>query len=466
MGLMDRVEAGIGERKLIRRGDLVLVAVSGGGDSIALLHVLHGLSTRGGFRLGVVHVHHGLRGREADADAEWVKMTSWRLGLACVVHGVDVRARAKELGESVEMAARRARHEVFAMESERQGAASVALAHHRGDQAETVLLRMARGAGVEGLSGMAPRQVFQGWVAIRPLLNERSCELRGFLAAHGLGWREDSSNAEREATRNRVRHELLPWLERNLNPAVEATLVRMAEVFREEGGLLEQRTKRLLAGVRSGMRVKAGALLRLPVADQRRVIQGWLFESGVPPGVVGAGGGGATAGLAGGGGGASFDLGEGFRVEVAGGELSVEKVAEMKTFSPVELEGEGRWRIEELGWEVEVESGVGFQRSGGKVGQVPAEVYLSARAVKGKTMRVRSVQAGDRIYPTGMTGSVKLQDLFVNEGIPREERGRIPVLEVGGKVAWVCGYRVDRRFAVEGPDAGSVRCGVFRVREG
>ena len=192
----------------------------------------------------VLHVHHGLRGREADRDAGWVQSLCARLGVECEVHRVHVRDVAKARGVSVEMAAREMRHEIFRRRAKALGAYGVMLAHTLDDQAETLVLRWARGAGRTGLGGIRPIQCWDEVRIIHPMLGWRRRELESFLRAHRMEWREDRSNLGRKYLRNRVRHEVLPLLERELNPALRETLARNAALWSEEDAWMERESER------------------------------------------------------------------------------------------------------------------------------------------------------------------------------------------------------------------------------
>ncbi len=239
-------------RELIRPGDRVCAAVSGGADSVALLLLLHAANALPRNALGVgvsaVHVHHGLRGEEADADREFVEALCLRLEVPLHVHHADVAgrvARSREAGqaETIEEAARKLRYEVFAGLIAQGHADSVLTAHTLDDQAETVVMKLLRGAWTEGLSGIHPVVRLQGagnrdqgtrlGQIVRPLLGVRRAELDEFLRAQGQTWRTDSSNADEAFTRNRLRHHLLPIL-REYNPSLDQTLANLAELARED----------------------------------------------------------------------------------------------------------------------------------------------------------------------------------------------------------------------------------------
>jgi tRNA(Ile)-lysidine synthase len=230
----------------------LLAAVSGGPDSMALLHFLLAHFARTGRPPGgiaVAHVNHGLRGAESDSDAAFVADLARGWGLRCEVARVDPAARRRERGETLEQAARALRYGALRDLAARLGADRVAVAHTADDQGETVLFRMIRGAGLRGLAGMRPRGRVEGIRVIRPLLEASREQVFEYLARHGVAYRVDPSNAEPSASRNFLRHEILPRIQERLNPAVRRALVREADAFREADAYLRREARRVLPDV-------------------------------------------------------------------------------------------------------------------------------------------------------------------------------------------------------------------------
>ncbi|HSV94084.1 MAG TPA: tRNA lysidine(34) synthetase TilS, partial [Desulfobacterales bacterium] len=215
---------------LLAPGDAVLVAVSGGADSTALLHLLHGRAERLGLRLGVGHLDHGLR-PESAAEALAVERLAGRLGLAAHIERADVQRLRHRLGTSIETAAREARYDFLRRTAGSHGYRKVALGHHADDNAETLLLHLLRGSGRSGLGGI--RAVRDGML-IRPLLQAFRLDIEAYLRGRGIAWLTDASNADPMLRRNRIRHELIPLLERDFQPAARRVLSRTAEVLAEE----------------------------------------------------------------------------------------------------------------------------------------------------------------------------------------------------------------------------------------
>jgi tRNA(Ile)-lysidine synthase len=277
----DRIELAVREElgRRVDPGEPILAAVSGGADSVALLHLLHRLAPRRGSRLSVAHLDHGLR-RGAAADRRFVERLAASLGLTCVTERRPV-AELSRRGESPEEAARRVRRTFLLEARRRAGARWIATGHHLDDQAETILMRLVRGAGATALTGMAP--VGPG-PFVRPLLGIERAELRAWLGRRGIEFREDRSNRDLRFDRNRVRLQVLPLLARTLNPRAARHLVKAARLLREDSLLLDDQARAALAAisaVRGGaVSLDCDALGRLPGPLARRVARLALAAAG------------------------------------------------------------------------------------------------------------------------------------------------------------------------------------------
>jgi tRNA(Ile)-lysidine synthase len=236
------------DRKLLRPGMRIAVAVSGGADSVALLRRLMETAPEIGLVLSVAHVHHGIRGAEADADAEFVSSLAAVHGLVYRRCDVDTPAAARENRETIEEAARNLRYAWFRELLEQGEADAVATAHTLDDQAETVLHKLLRGAWTEGLGGIHPVIQCTPGAILRPLLGARRPEIEAWLGAIGQAWREDATNADTAFTRNRLRHELLPALAL-YNPQIHSQLANMATLARDEETYWQAELGRILPGL-------------------------------------------------------------------------------------------------------------------------------------------------------------------------------------------------------------------------
>ncbi len=279
MPLSEQVLEYVRRHGLLKPGDRVGVAVSGGADSVGLLRLLLELRGELGVVLSVAHFHHGIRGAEADADARLVAELAKTHGLELHSARGDAPAHARERHASLETAARNLRYQFFRELLERGAMDKMATGHTLDDQAETVLMKALRGAGTRGLAGIHP--VLAAGI-VRPLLAIRRRGLETYLRALGQEWREDSSNQDRRHLRNRIRHELLPLLERDFNPEVARVLAETAEVARTEEEYWQREMERLLPEVYAadGVSLKLEPLLAQPPAVQRRIVRAALERAG------------------------------------------------------------------------------------------------------------------------------------------------------------------------------------------
>ncbi len=274
MSITDSVRRTVRKYGLLPAGSRVVVALSGGADSVALLYLLREIAEEEGFQVaGVAHLNHLLRGADADADERFCRECASKLDLPIDVERIDVAALAPTLQASIEHAAHVARYEFFERAATRLNATHVAVAHTKDDQAETFLLRLLRGAGPRGLGGMHPRT----GVVVRPLVETSRAAVRAFVAEGRLEFREDASNRDLAIPRNRIRHELLPLVERSYAPGIVDALDRAAAIAREDAEYLDgaagDAAARLIFRTRAGVELDADALLREPPAMARRVIR-------------------------------------------------------------------------------------------------------------------------------------------------------------------------------------------------
>lgn len=257
--------------------DPTLVAVSGGRDSVALLHLLISAGHR---NLVVCHLNHGLRGRESGQDAAFVRRLAARYGLPCVVAKVDIRKLAEEKRQTLEEAGRGARMAFFEQTALQYAASCIYLAHHAEDQAETILANLCRGTGLRGLGGMKPKSLMGGLIWLRPLLEIRKQEIEAYVHHQKLPFREDSSNASSDYTRNRLRHEVIPLLNHVFRRDVPQLLTRLGKQARRDAACLDRQTVELLAAglVDEGKRLKYRTLLALDLALSSRILEHCLRE--------------------------------------------------------------------------------------------------------------------------------------------------------------------------------------------
>ena len=456
--VLDRVRQFVRRHDLIGPNTRVLAAVSGGSDSVALVHILRALADAGELRLvGVAHFNHQLR-PSAGHDERFVAGIARLLGLPVIADREDVSARASRERRSLEDAARAARHEFFERVRAASGADVVALGHTRDDQAETVLLRLTRGAGPRGLAGMHPKN----GVIVRPLLGCRRQELRGWLAERSQPFVEDESNQDVSIPRNRVRAELMPLLEARFNPGIVDVLADQAEVSRETWAWMDAMASDLDArSVRRSTtpdgavrcEIDVAALSAAPLALRRALL--WRVMSEVA----------GRRPIAFGHVAAALRLAEergGTRIDVPGQRLQRIGPSVVLTGRVAGAEGRpapdepsdpfrfplpipGEVALPAAGWVVSAETGTSARVSNAAANDV---VQVRLDLCRG-SLSVRNRRPGDRFRPVGLGGQKKLQDYFVDRKVARKQRDAVPLVVDGSdRIVWVAGFGIDEAFRV------------------
>jgi tRNA(Ile)-lysidine synthase len=445
-----RVLGYIHEHALVLPGGTLLVGVSGGPDSVCLLHVLAGLRKALQIELHVAHLNHMLRGADSDADAEYVSSLVRGLGLPATIESRDVEAYRRERGLSLEEAAREVRYSFLAEVAGRLGSSRVAVGHTADDQVETVLMHLIRGTGLAGLRGMRPLSELPGGDdvnLIRPLLEITREETSSYCHARGLVPRVDQSNLEPVYQRTSVRLELLPLL-RRYNADIETALLRTASAAVADMDFMEQVVSALWGSVASesaeGIVINKDGFADLHPALQRHVVRFSLrrllgdlqdIEAVHIDDIVGGLGKPAGKRL-------SLPRGLVFRSEYGSGVISRGGPAPC-LYPPLDGEhrlsipGEtqvGEWTVRATVLDMKIK----------RHELPPTSAYLDLDAVGGE-LTVRAWKRGDRFQPLGMDGTKKLHDFFVDEKVPREWRGRVPLVCSPQHIVWVVGHRIDQR---------------------
>ncbi len=462
---------------MLDHGETVVVAVSGGPDSLCLLHALHSLKAEYALRLHVAHLNHRLRGADADADAAFVAQLAAEWGLACTVEACDVPALSKARKIAVEEAARQARYLFLARVAGNVGARKIALGHNSYDQVETVLMHLLRGSGLAGLRGMLPvselSELHLGEnsaadadgappVLIRPLLNIRREEIEEYCREHGLQPRFDRSNLDTTYYRNRLRHELLPILE-TFNPNVREVMLRSCDVISADYDYIRAQSAQCWSQVvtaesEQAITFQLDAWRKLPLALQRSTLReairrlrrslrniNWVHvDNAIHAAVTGHAGTRAT-------------LPQGLEVVVHYEDLVVAEKGHVAA-------------LPDLPWMPQVEMAL---RVPGEVRIPDSRWYLEARIVAlcdiedetlrpaspwqayldydvtGKVLSLRPRRRGDRFWPQGLgDGPTSVNHFMTNAKVPRAWRDSLPLLVSTAHVLWIAGWRIDERVKV------------------
>jgi len=431
---------------MLAKGDNLAVALSGGADSMALLHLLLTMSASWSLNLSAVHIHHGLR-QASDEEEVFVKTYCKENNIPLLTKHVDLTPMLNE-GMSIEMAAREARYDVFGQYASDHNCL-IALGHHMDDQAETVLLNLLRGTGVQGLKGMLP----QRGCYIRPLLKVSKEELLAYCHRHNIPFVTDESNDSRVYRRNYLRHDVLPMLEEQVQPKIVAHLSKTAEILREEDAYMEALTVSFMASVvqndGSGVVIDLTELNKQPKVMKRRLYrkalglciedlrnvsfshieqmmhlgdgnhtgkcchlpEGWQFRSNYNEGIL--------------------EL----RPEESVDEVSVEEVDLTKLTEGHNLI-RGAFEFKVL--------------KGQKADDFPNEVYTKWFDYDkiGTNLVLRTRVPGDYMTLGSEGFKKKLKDYLIDAKVARTERGQIPLIALGQEVVWLVGYRINEKYKV------------------
>ncbi len=429
---------------MLAAGDRVLVAVSGGPDSVCLLHVLRELAVDFNLSLHIAHLDHMFRGAESAAEASFVADLAKQLNIPATIEKKDVPAYCLERGLSSQSGAREVRYSFFHKVADATDASRIAIGHTANDQAETFLMRLARGAGVSGLSAIPPVR----GVIIRPLIDVTRDFVMTYVQANGSGFVSDPSNIKPAYTRNRFRMEVLPVLMR-FNPRIVATLASEAALLRDEDEAVETHldslSERLIARSENTLLVKRDEFNSLPLAFRRRLLRKIADLAGEDPSTLSLERinktlsfmtdalTGRTMSLS-----QSLAIGREYDRFIISTKVTPQSFAHRLAIP-------GATTIPELGMEmVVVQSGDANAAAGDQNYRWQAQFDYD----KIKThLTLRNRRPGDWFCPSGMGGKrKKLQDFFVDEKIPLRRRDRIPLLCSGDDILWILGFRTDERF--------------------
>ena len=458
--------------------DSVLVGVSGGPDSVALIHILLELAPKFSLKLGIAHLNHGLRLRESDSDAEFVSSLANRYNLPFYTRKVDISEYRLKHKLSLEEAARQIRYGFYKKEAERNGFNKIAVGHQANENAELVLMYLLRGSGAPGISGIPP--IREGQI-VRPLIKVTKTEIIDYLAINGLKYVMDQLNTDLKFLRNRIRHQLLPTLKTEYNPRIIETLNRFAEIIRLEDEWMNNAIEPVFDDVliskdSESLTLSVPRLCRIQVAIRRRVIRKAieavkgdlrritffhieatlkLIEKLQAYGYL--------------------DLPSGLRVRRKGAELCFAKeerdlpeigfkfdLAEKFTFKYFVPQP----NISSVSIHIK-ETGAQLKFSKIKVENIP-DIHCPGQHVAFFDMDnlsfpliLRNFKPGDRFTPLGLNGTQKLKKYFINQKVPRSDRERCPLLLNKDKIIWIVGHRIDDSSKVKSSTRNVLQAELF-----
>ncbi len=457
MNIIKKVFLTIEGYDLIRPGETVVCAVSGGPDSTAMLHILKELADvqQLAWKLHVAHVNHGLRGAASDEDEAFVKDLAVRVGLPFHSDRVDVRAFQKKERMSMEEAARKLRHESLRKLAVEIGAQKIAMAHNMDDQAETILHRILRGTGLRGLRGISPNRLISkkhDLFAVRPMIEIERAEIEAYLKENGIPFRTDLTNLDTSITRNRIRHKLIPMLESEFNPRVKAALVKLGQtagsfylLLREIASDVYENTRMLSKGDEVCLSVEEFS--KLPPAIQTLIIDRAVksllgrvphlnFEHYLE--IIALCGERSER--------KSISLPKGLEARREGYVLKICRAVAAPApirFGRKKLAVPGRTVIPKLNIQIDTEVLEG--KVVGLKDYIRSKDYteeiVDLEKLQG-TLTVRLRHKGDQFVPLGSRHAIKLKKFFIDNKVPREVRDRTPIVTDGARIVWVVGYRI------------------------
>lgn len=459
--ISEQVIKTIQKYNMLTAGEHVVAGVSGGADSVCLLHLLCALKEKWRLRLTVAHLDHMLRGEQSRQEAAFVREIADRLDIPCVIEQRDVRACKEQKGLSLQEAAREVRYGFFMDVLRQQHAHKIALGHHADDQAETVLMRLLRGTSLQGLTGIPP---VRDGIFIRPLLEVSRQQIEQYLQENNSTYIRDTSAAEQQYLRNKIRHSLMPLLHNEYNPQIISALTGMADTLRQDSAILDATVAQAVSGcltqVKGELRCSLDLLKTYSPALRGRMFRKMIRELKGDTRALSLKHIDAVCRLADG-------QGPSRLVQLPGGWCVRREYDSLVFTRGARNKNAYCYRcdcipeslgIEEIGRTLlfSIEDNPAEPDALKTCGSDVALLDYGAAAMP---LVVRNWLPGDRFSPLGLGGTKKLQDFFVDVKVPRRKRAGIPVLLFQDRIAWVCGCRIDERFKVR-PATGKI----IRVR--
>ena len=448
--MLDKVIEYIKENEIIKQGDKILVALSGGPDSVCLLHILHRLKEPFNLKLGAIHINHMLRGEEADNDEKYIIKLCDELGINHYVKRIDIEYVARDTNVSLEVAGRNERYKAFEEIKEKYEYNKIAVAHNANDQAETVLMRIMRGTGLEGLTGIKAKRE-DG--IIRPILCLNREEIEEYCEKNNLNPRIDASNYERIYSRNKVRLDILPYMKENFNKDIIDTLNRMTLLLQKDNEFIEEYSNKCynIYCENYGEKIKVSKNLFEKEMDSiitRVLIRVFKEISNSYQ---------------------NFEMKHIYEVvnlakKSTGKKLNLtNKIICENLYGDIIFSKEDKPKEKIEDNEVKINKDDIFNKVIFDDYTIRFEVVENKNKVEfsknnliklfdydniEKEIIIRYRKDGDKITPLGMNGSKKLKDIFIDLKIPREKRDTIPIVCFDDNISWVVGYKTSQLFKV------------------
>ncbi len=427
--MLDQLKAYMQEQNLCKEGERILLAVSGGVDSVAMSHLFY----KADFTCAIAHCNFQLRGAESDADEEFVRTLAARMDMPVYVKSFDVEREVREQGISVQMAARELRYTWFEELAEQHGYDCIATAHNLNDSVETFFLNLARGTGIRGLTGIPSKN---GRI-IRPILFASRKQIEAFASKKGLSFREDASNRDIKYQRNKIRHDVIPNLEQ-INPGFIETMAANIKRLSEISTVVEQATEQVRGEVFE--RKKEGILVNIKKLKELTPFRTWLHELFSPYGFTKA----QCEGIA-----QILDSDPGRQSISPTHQLYKDRdnliLVESKpeTFERYYLDTPEKLSSLPFSMDVEV-------LGRGELDAIPRDAFTACLDYDEIQfpLTIRHWLHGDYFFPLGMDQIKKLSDFFVDEKVSVPEKDRTWILATGRKIVWIMGYRIDNRFRI------------------
>lgn len=437
MSIIDKVKNTIEKNCLIKKGESVLVALSGGSDSIAMLHILSVLSEELGFSLYCAHINHNIRD-EAKDDEEFVKSYCKNLGIECFIKNEDVLSYAKENSISTELAGRKIRYDFFEEIMKKYSIDKLATAHNKNDSAESIMLHLTRGCGLDGMCGIP---VIRDGYIIRPIIDLKKREIEEYCENNGLSYVVDKTNFETDYTRNKIRLNLIPMIEDDVNPNFIDTITNNSQIFKEAVSFIDNYTKKIYDRIAVFNKLYLDELLKEDEIIIKNVILTHfknytkktqnlqqLHINEIVKHIKSK----MTS--------KTINLPEGISAKIEYGTLYFEETKKENSRFEYEISTDIELFVPESGISIVIKEENELKKN------TKDKIYFYIK--EGKEFKVRNRRTGDKFFPCGMNGTKKLSDFFTDLKIPVSMRELIPILTYDDDIVWVVGKRADRRFSV------------------